>query len=159
MNTKDINLYESGNGGEMSIVSNDLLMSETLFQQVYLALFGGNIETVTRGDEVIGQERFDYWANTLFFQDNQVKQFNSETENFLINMSYTTSNRLKLIELVKSDLSYVSSLVNFSVDVKFESLNRLLIIINFTEKTNQEDRVLQLVYDNSKNEVIIQNKI
>lgn len=159
MNTKDINLYESGNGGEMSIVSNDLLMSESLFQQVYLALFGGNIEAVTRGDEVIGQERFDYWANTLFFQDNPVKQFNSETEKFLINMSYTTSNRLKLIELVKSDLSYVSSLVNFSVDVKFESLNRLLIIINFTEKINQEDRVLQLVYDNSKNEIIINKAI
>ena len=159
MNTKDINLYESGNGGEMSIVANDLLISETLFQQVYLALFGGNVEAVTRGDEVIGQERFDYWANSLFFADNPTRQCNSETEKFITNMPFTTSNRLKLIEYVKSDLSYLSFLINYSVDVAFESSNRVVIIVNFTEKGSQEDKLLQLVYDNAKNEVIINKMI
>lgn len=159
MNTKDINLHESGNGGEMSIVANDLLIGETLFQQVYLALFGGNIEAVTRGDEVIGQERFDYWANSLFFADNQTRQWNSETEKFITNMPFTTSNRLKLIEYAKIDLSYLNTLVNYSVDVAFESSNRVVIIVNFTEKGSQEDRVLQLVYDNAKNEVIINKMI
>lgn len=37
--TKDINLHESGSGGEISIINNDLVLGEALFQQVYLALF------------------------------------------------------------------------------------------------------------------------
>ena len=42
MITKDLNIFESGDGGELSIINEDLLFGESLYQQIYLALFGGN---------------------------------------------------------------------------------------------------------------------
>ena len=159
MNTKDINLHESGNGGEMAIVSNDLLLGESLFQQVYLALFGGNIEAVTRGDELISEERFDYWANFLFFSEIPSKQFNSITEKTINSVALNSQGRLSIINAINEDLSYLTELLNYSIDVQIFEVNKIRIIINFTPKNNQQSRVLQLVYDNAKNELIIERTI
>lgn len=159
MNTKDINLHESGSGGEMAIVSNDLLMGEVLFQQVYLALFGGNVEANTIGNELVSEERLDYWANPLFFAENTSKQFNSNTERELKNVVLNTSGRLRIIQLVNEDLSYLTTLLNYDVDVRFVRTNHIRIIVNFTEKGTQESRVLQMVYDNAKGELIIEKTI
>lgn len=159
MVTKDINLHESGNGGEMAIVSNDLLMGESLFQQVYLALFGGNVEAVTRGDELITEERFDWWGNSLFFAETPTKQFNSITERTINSVALNGQGRLAIINAVNEDLSYLTELLNYSIDVEILAVNKIRIIINFTPKSNQENRVLQLVYDNAKNELIIEKKI
>lgn len=159
MVTKDINLHESGNGGEMAIVSNDLLMGESLFQQVYLALFGGNVEAITRGDELITEERFDYWANSLFFSETPTKQFNSITERTINSVALNGQGRLSIINAVNEDLSYLTELLNYSIDVEILAVNKIRIIINFTPKSNQENRVLQLVYDNAKNELIIEKTI
>lgn len=156
MITKDINLHESGNGGEMAIVSNDLLIGESLFQQVYLALFGGNIEAVTRGDELISEERFDYWANSLFFNETPSKQFNSITEKTINSVALNSQGRLSIINAINEDLSYLTELLNYSIDVQIFEVNKIRIIINFTPKNNQQSRVLQLVYDNAKNELIIE---
>ena len=46
MSTKDINIFESGSGGEMRILNSDLLMAETIYQTIYLALYGGNVDKV-----------------------------------------------------------------------------------------------------------------
>jgi len=159
MVTKDINLHESGNGGEMDIVSNDLLLGESLFQQVYLALFGGNVEAVTRGDELITEERFDYWANSLFFAETPSKQFNSITEKTINSVALNSQGRLSIINAVNEDLSYLTELLNYSIDVEIFEVNKIRIIINFTPKDNQQSRVLQLVYDNAKNELIIERVI
>lgn len=159
MVTKDINLHESGNGGEMAIFSNDLLMGESLFQQVYLALFGGNVESVTRGDELITEERFDWWGNSLFFSETPTKQLNSITEKTINSVALNGQGRLAIINAVNEDLSYLTKLLNYSIDVEILAVNKIRIIINFTPKSNQENRVLQLVYDNAKNELIIEKTI
>ena len=159
MITKDINLHESGNGGEMDIVSNDLLIGESLFQQVYLSLFAGNIESVTRGDELISEERFDYWANSLFFSETPSKQFNSITEKTINLVALNSQGRLSIINAINEDLSYLTELLNYSIDVQIFEVNKIRIIINFTPKNNQQSRVLQLVYDNAKNELIIEKTI
>ena len=159
MNTKDINLHESGSGGEMDIVSNDLLMGEVLFQQVYLALFGGNVEANTIGNELVSEERFDYWANPLFFAEIPSKQFNSNTERELQKVVLNTAGRLRIIQVVNEDLSYLTILLNYDVDVQFVGTNLIRIIVNFTQKGSQENRVLQMVYDNAKGELIIEKTI
>lgn len=159
MNTKDVLLFESGDGGEMAVLSGDLELTETLYQQVYLALFGGNVEQNTRTDFLFTEERFDWWGNSLFFGEVQSKQFNSNTERVLRNVALNSVGRLSVISAVEQDLQYLSDLLDLSVDVEFFGVNKIRIIVKFNRKGNQEDKVLQLVYDNAKNELIIERII
>ena len=158
MKTTDIHLFEDGSGGDFAILNDDLLMAETLYQQIYLALFGGNIEASTKVSYLESEERFDYWGNSLIWSDSKTKQFNSETERILGNVALNSSGRLSILQAVNTDLDYLKGVVNFTVEVAILNVSRLSITVSFTEKTNQQDRLLQMVWDNSKNEIII-NKI
>jgi len=155
MNTTDIHLFETGSGGDFAIVNNDLLMGESLYQQIYLALFGGNIQASTKPSYLESEERFDYWGNSLIWKDVKTKQFNSETERTLGNVALNSSGRLSILQAVNNDLDYLKGVVDFTVEVGIESVSRISITVNFREKTNQQDKVLQMVWNNSKNEVII----
>lgn len=159
MITKDIGIFESGDGGELSIISDDLLLSESILQQVYLALFGGNIEANTIGNEIESQERFDYWANGLLWTQNPNKQFNSNTERALKELVLNSSGRIKVINAVESDLEYLKLIVNFEVSVSIISNNAVKISVMLLRKNNLENKILVLVYDNAKNELIINNTI
>lgn len=159
MTTTDINLYETGSGGDFALLSDDLQMGESLYQQVYLALFGGNIGADTKQFYLDNEERFDYWGNSLIWNDVKTKQFNSQTERMLGNMVINSSGRINLIQAVNNDLSYLKSVIDFVVDVELISLSRLGITVTMSEKTNQQDKVLQLIFDNIKNELIIEKVI
>lgn len=154
MITKDLNIFESGDGGELSIINEDLLFGESLYQQIYLALFGGNVEENTR-QYLITEQRNDYWGNSLFFGEIPSKQFNSNTERMIKNIVLNSSGRLDLIRAINEDLTYLRELLNYFVDVRFESFNKIRMIIKFEPKSNQQSRALELVYDNAKNDLII----
>ena len=151
---KDILLYETGNGGDMSITNNDLAMVETLLQQVYICLFGGNIEADTRGDEIESEIRFDWWANSLHLKDKKGNQFNSETERTLNTTAINSSGRIKIIRAVESDLKGLKNIAKFSVDVQLNTTNKLTIFVKLTAPENQQDKTLQILWDNAKKELI-----
>lgn len=154
MDTKDILIYESGDGGEFSIQSGDLTINETLYNQVYLALFGGNIEADTKREYLPTEERNDYWGNALIFSNEPEKQFNSTTERTINNTALNSAGRLAIIRAVEADLQYLSDLLTFTVDAEILSVNTIRIIIKFEPLGSQQSRVLQLVYNNAKNELI-----
>ncbi len=159
MSTKDILLFETGQGGDFSIVNDDLLLGESFYQQIFLALFGGNIEASTKAQYLEGEERFDYWANALLWKNEPTKQFNSLTERVIQNTTLNSSGRLQIIEALKVDLDYLKVIADFTVDVEILGRDNLKIIVNFTEKLNQQDKSFQMVYDNAKNELIIEKVI
>lgn len=159
MRTKDIHIYESGDGGDLAIINNDITLTELIYQQVYLALFGGNVEANTDNNVLPTEQRFDYWANNLLFSEIPSIQFNSNTERVLNTTTLNSAGRLSILQAVEQDLSYLSDVANVTSDVELETVNRIRIIVNFTERTNQQDRVLQLVYDNARNELIIERII
>lgn len=159
MNTTDILLYETGSGGDFSIVNNDLLMGESLYQQIMLALFGGNIQASTKQIYLETEERFDYWGNTLIWKDSKTKQFNSETERTIRTITLNSSGRLTLIQAIEQDLNYLKAVADIAIEVEIIGSSKTRIIVTFSEKTNQQDKLLQLVYDNAKGEVIIEKTI
>jgi len=159
MLTKDILLYETGSGGDFAIISNDIVLGDVLYQQFYLAMFGGNLMASTKQEYLENEERFDYWGNSLVWPTNKARQFNSETERVLQKAVINSSGRMEIIKAVKSDLAYLESMINFDVEVSLESLNRVSILITFTGKTNQQDKSLQFVFDSSKNELIIEQVV
>lgn len=154
-NTKDIQIYEKGGGGEMEIISEDLLLSETLYQTIYLALFGGNLEASTIGNEIKTQERFDYWANELLFSEEKSKQFNSETEKALRSTVLNPAGRLTIKKAVEVDLSHISSVANFFVDVSILNYNKVQITVSLENIPNQSNKVSQFIWDNAKKDLII----
>lgn len=157
--TTDIVLYETGSGGDFALYADDLLMGEALYQNIYLALFGGNIEASTKSGYLTTEQRFDYWGNDLIWKDQKSKQFNSDTERTLRNVALNSQGRISIITAVNNDLSYLKGVVDFTVDVKIQSVSRVAIIITLNEKSNQQDKVLQLIFDNIKNEIIIEKLI
>ena len=159
INTTDIVLYETGSGGDFYLVNDDLLMGESLYQNIYLALFGGNIEANTKSAYLDNEQRFDYWGNSLIWNDQKTKQFNSDTERTLRNVALNSQGRVSILQSVNNDLAYLKGVVEFTADVLIKSISRVAIIITLKEKTNQQDKVLQLIFDNIKNEVIIEKLI
>lgn len=159
MNTTDIALYETGSGGDFSIVNNDLLMGETLYQQIYLALFGGNVQANTKSSYLASEDRYDYWGNQLVWKEAKTKQFNSETERTIQTTTLNSSGRLSIIQAINQDLEYLKAIVNLSIQVEIVSSHKIRIIVSFSGKSNQQDKLLQLVYDNAKGEVIIEKEI
>jgi hypothetical protein len=159
MSTKDINLFESGSGGEMRILNSDLLMAETIYQTIYLALYGGNVEQSTTSEETDLEENFDYWGNQLFYSNNPDKWFNSQTERVLSTVALNGEGRKLIEDAVNADLQFLNNVVNFEVEVSISSNNRAEIAIFISEFQNQSDRQLKMVWENSRNELIIQEII
>jgi hypothetical protein len=156
MNTTDILLFEAGAGGDFAIINDDLAMGETLYEQIYLALFGGNIEASTKLNYLPTEERNDYWGNSLIWKDQKDLQFNSETERAIQNNALNSSGRLKILQAVETDLAYLKSMLKMTTEVQILGRDNLQIIVNFTEVQNQQNRALKLVYSNAKNEIIIE---
>jgi len=159
MSTKDINLFESGSGGEMRILNSDLLMAETIYQTIYLALYGGNVEQSTTSEETDLEENFDYWGNQLFYSNNPDKWFNSQTERTLSTVALNGEGRKLIEDAVNADLQFLNNVVNFEVEVNIAANNKAEIIIAISEFQNQANRQLKMAWDNSRNELIIQEII
>jgi hypothetical protein len=155
----DINLYESGSGGDITISNADILLGAQLFMQPFLALFGGNTEASTRGDEVAGQIRYDWWGNALLLADNAARQFNSNTERALLNNALTSTGRTNIINAVKSDLKYLADTAGVTVDAAILSVNKLQIIITLTDTVTGQTTAQQMTWDAAKQELVIEQVI
>lgn len=154
MITKDILLYESGSGGEIAVIGNDIALVEQIFQQCYLALFGGNIEASTLGNEPVTQIREDYWQNALFYNNDPGRQFNSQTERALNENALTSTGRVNIQRAVEADLQYFKTIADISVNVVILSVNKVQITIGIKQPGSQSGQSLQVIWDNAKQEMI-----
>ena len=84
MNKTDITLYESGEGGEFVLLTNDIETTGALWTNVYLALFGGNVESDHSDEEdSVNEPNLDYWGNKLFYPENDTNWLNSDKTSFI----------------------------------------------------------------------------
>lgn len=142
MAAKDIHIYESGNGGEMEIVNGDLLLTDTIYQAIYLALFGGNTE-----------ENSEWWGNELFYPNEESKWLISETERVLNNTPLNSQGRETIETAVKTDLEFLKEIINIEVNVSIKSENAVkieILIRDFDSDVN-----LEIIWNNLKNELVI----
>jgi hypothetical protein len=70
----DIAVRETGNGGEIQVKGNDLNMYFNGENNILLAMFGGNVDQVTK-KRVPGEQDFSYWANDLLYPNDPAIQF------------------------------------------------------------------------------------
>ena len=157
--SKDILLYETGNGGDMLISNNDIALVEILYQQVYLSLFGGNIEASTKGNELPTEIRQDWWGNSLQFREKKEKQFNSQTERILNTTAMNSAGRIEVIRTVQDDLKFLKNISDIQINVIILGLNKLKITILLKSPSNKENKILQIIWDDARLEVVIDKQI
>lgn len=151
---QDILLYETGNGGDLSIYNNDLELCQSIYQMVYLCFFGGNVEQSTKGNELPNDQRADWWANALLFANNKAKQFNSETEKTLNNVALNSSGRISILRAAEADLSVLKNIAVCKVDVILQRHDKVEIQVRITKPILTDSTYLQIIWDAVKNEVI-----
>jgi len=114
----DIEILESGNGGEMSIAGNDIRVVTGYENMPYLSNFGGQ----------------NWWANNLLLNTNNDFEFNATTEQVLLTTPLNSNGRLIIIEAITNDLNYIIQNVPntvINVTAKIVSDDRLNITISF----------------------------
>lgn len=150
----DIALISTGNGGDFILSGNDIEATSELYNQVYLALFGGNVEGSTKRVYAVGEQRPDWWANSLLFENNDVEQFNSLTERELKNVSLTSAGRVQIEQAVKIDLAFISELGQTEVSVSLLENNQLSIDVKLLEPSGEKSQALTFIWDAARNELI-----
>jgi len=131
----DLTIRETLNGGDLVLEGNDLQLTNELTNQVYLALFGGNVEQST--DEInleIANERFDFWGNELFHQDEPEFQFNSAFERTLNRVALDTQGIQELEQVGEQDLSFLSEFGTVTFSISLVSHNRIRVYMNLDLK-------------------------
>lgn len=146
-------LVETGDGGDFLYFGKELVRIGGFQNMPYLAMFGGNVAGNT-GDYVTPQQRFDYWGNDLFLNQQPSIQFNSDTERLLNNIELSSSSRLIIEQTVKNDLKFMRDFADVNVSVSIEGINRVKISIQLSEPDNLESNEFIYIWDATENELV-----
>lgn len=151
----DVEIYESGGGGDLNLKAEDIATIQGLTNQVYLALFGGQYEQVTSEDLEQLDQRNDWWGNELF---NTEFQFNSTFERRLNEVVLNSSGLIDLENAAKEDLQYLQEYADIEIDLTIDGYQKLTIFVDVIEP-GKESVKIKFVWDGTKKEVIEQKII
>jgi phage gp46-like protein len=151
----DITIYESGDGGDLNLVNDDLETIQGLTNQVYLALFGGNIEQVTSEDLEELEQRRDWWGNYLLNEDNQ---FNSTFERTLRETALNSAGLRTIVNAAREDLRFLEDYGDIGVVAQIVGVNRIVVTVTISEPDQQSVK-LQIAWDGTRAEVITEKTI
>ena len=151
----DLALHETGNGGDIQLQGNDLVTTGSIFNQIYMGLFGGNPAASTTGTELDTEQRLDWFGNGLLFQDEPEIQQNSTLERTLNEVALNSSGRLQIEEAVKADLAFLRDVAEISVETSVTDIDRIQITILVQEPDNIQEQSFIFIWDATKEEIII----
>lgn len=129
---EDLLLTETGNGGDLVIRDNDLVLTSKLSNQIYLALFGGNIVDDN------GEQFNEYWANVQLSDESKyVSQFERTLNEVVIN----SSGLQRLHEAANKDLEFLKKYVNYTLELSILNKDSISLYIDIKAPNNVEDKV------------------
>jgi len=135
----DLQVLETGNGGDLNRNGNDLAMVFSFENMPYLALFGGNKEATTT-TRLSSEQAFDFWGNALLFPNDTSLQFNSLTEKALESVQLNSAGRLLIEEAIKKDLEFMKPFAIVKVETEIIATDHLRIGIGITQPGNLQER-------------------
>ncbi len=122
----DVDLFQTTDGGDITIENGLAAMSSGYGTTVYLSLFGGN-EFDLGGDDT----SLAWWGNDTGGEAPE-RQYRSETGYMLKAIPATTGNLIRIKDAIKRDLDWMITggySVSVSVAVTMPALNTVHIII------------------------------
>lgn len=142
----DIKIIETGSGGDLVFENGDIRTTSEVYNQPYLAHFGGNKEAVST-DYSEGQPREDYFLNP-FLQENE--RFNSTFEKTLLNTPLNSAGRLKLEQAAEEDLGYLSGFAQTESDVSITGIDK----VELSDKIVSQNENFSYIWNDAKDEII-----
>lgn len=155
----DLSVYETGGGGDVILSNNDLEITQSIYNQVYLAWFGGNLvhDHSDEEERLSDEQRFGYWQNDLFFSGlYSGGKLSSELELSLTSLPLTSQGLYDLKKAAEEDLEFLSEVADITVTLYGIDVDKIEIIAKL-QQSNGTDNVFKFVWDATKLEVI--NKI
>lgn len=151
----DLLIIETGNGGDVVLLGNDLVTIEGFQNMPYIGMFGGNVEqsTVQNTTSTSGQQSFDWWGNSLLMFNQPVIQYNSILERTLKDIAITSSAREKIKRAVMDDLRFIQAFAELTVEVSIVGIDRILILIRIQEPTNLQSNEFTYIWNSTNNEL------
>lgn len=150
----DLELKETGSGGDLIKNTKDLSVIYGFQNMVYLGLFGGNIEASTPTRRLDNEQDFSWWGNNLLFPNDPSVQFNSITERRLNEVALNSSGRLLIEEGIKRDLAFMSPFAEVKVDTAIIGVDKLAIGIQVTQPDNLQQKEFVYIWDATNGELL-----
>jgi hypothetical protein len=147
----DIEIVETGNGGDALLKGADLSLISGFENFPYLALFGGNTEASTPQKRLESAQAFDYWGNA--FLPTETLRFNSETEKALHDIPLTSSGRLLIEQAIKNDLLFMRPFAEVKVQTEIIATDNLKISIGIKKPDNLEEKQFIYIWDSTAGEL------
>lgn len=146
----DIRLIENGNGGDMVFDNGDIQLISEVYQQPYLAHFGGNKEMST-GD-IVENEGYnnDWWGNSLLSEQPNC-QLNSAFEKALDETPLSSSGRITLERIASEDLDYLSGFAESQSSVVITDVDKIRLTDNIAKENNVN---FSYIWDSFKDEIL-----
>lgn len=111
----DVHLFNTPDGGDVTVHEGDLELSPGLETMAYLCLFGGNVE-----DSSLENDPLSWWGNI-----DEAVQYRSRTQFLLAGLPVTSGNLQQLQRAAEFDLNtFVTEGVATSVAVEVTLANR-----------------------------------
>lgn len=147
----DLKITENGNGGELVFNGVDLELTSEIYNQPYLARFGGNVQNSTTDQFNENDIRGDFWGNSLLLESAENEQFNSKFEHTINQTELSSSGRITLEQAAKDDLKYLESFSDSQTTVKITNVDKIQLIDQVTQGENQN---FSYIWSEAKDEVL-----
>lgn len=147
-------MIETGNGGDLVFQGGDLSLISEVYNQPYLARFGGNKEASTDDAFNAGDERGDYWGNVLLLSGTPNEQFNSKFEKALNEIELSSSGRIKLERIANEDLNYLESFSEHESTLIIPTVDKVRLKDNIFKGQNKD---FSYIWSEAKDEIIDDN--
>ncbi len=145
-------IYQSGQGGKLYVKSNDIQLTSSLSQEIFIAMFGGNREQSTTFQDTSDQLNDSWWGNTR--QGDPEDLVNSETERVLMGSDLSFQSLARIEAAVKADTDKFKKYGTVEVQVNVPDVNRIEILVKVIEP--EKENKFSLIWDSTRNEVIEQ---
>lgn len=152
----DFKLIETGNGGDLVLLGNDIQMISGFQNMPYLAMFGGNVEANTNGSKIPDEQAFDWWGNNLLSPNNSAIQMNSNFERMMNEVALNSAGRVRLKNALQLDLSFMNDFAIVTYEVILADVDRIRIEIKIQEPNNKQSTQLVYIWDATNNELSIE---
>jgi len=147
----DVKLKETGSGGDLVFEGGDIQLTSEIYNQPYLARFGGNTEASTDDEFSDGQERGDYWANELLLSNCPNEQFNSKFEKALNEIPLSSSGRIKLERIAGEDLDYLDGFADHKSSLVIPTMDKVRLKDTVYKGDNTS---FSYIWDDAQDEIL-----